>query len=76
MEGDIMSYPKAYQPEQGYKYQLLCRAKIYNGRTWEHCDYAKDIKDLHFLKKEYQLCYGCNFEFKRILLPLKYHKAI
>lgn len=66
-----MPYPKAYEPERGYQYQILCRHPEYNGREWEHCDYAVDRKDLKYLLGEYRLCY-IGFEFKSILLPQKY----
>jgi hypothetical protein len=67
-----MSKPKAYVPEQGYMYQILCRHLQYNGREWEHCDYAKDFKDKKYLLGEYRLAYPAGYEFKSILLPEKY----
>ena len=67
-----MSLPKAYEPEQGYKYQILTRNQQYNGREWEHCDYAKDSKEKKYLIGEYRLSYGAGWEFKSILLPQKY----
>ena len=67
-----MSYPKAYEPESGCKYQILCRNPQYNGREWEHCDYAKDKTEKGFLLGEYRLAYGGGYEFKVILLPRKY----
>ena len=66
-----MSYPKAYSPEQGYKYQILTRNQSY-GREWEHCDYAKDNQEKNYLLKEYRMAYGNEFSFKTILLPEKY----
>ena len=66
-----MSYPKAYQPEHGYKVQILCRNTRYN-REWEHCDYAKDMSEKRYLIKEYRLAYGSGYEFKTIVLPTKY----
>lgn len=66
-----MAHPKAYSPEQGYKYQILCRYPKYNGNTWEHCDYAKDAQERSYLLKNYQ---GSGYEFKTILLPRKYWK--
>lgn len=69
-----MSYPKAYDPQQGYMYQILCRHPEYNGREWEHCDYAVDRKDKMYLLREYKLAYGLEYEFKSILLPKKYWK--
>lgn len=41
-----MSKPNAYAPQQGYRYQILTRNQQYNGRAWEHCDYAKDTKEI------------------------------
>lgn len=67
-----MSKPKAYDPQQGYKYQILCRNQKYNGREWEHCDYAKDKTEKNYLINEYRLAYGVGYEFKSILLPVKY----
>lgn len=69
-----MSHPKAYSPEQGYQYQILCRHSQYNGREWEHCDYATDGADKKHLLSNYRLAYGIGYEFKTILLPNKFHK--
>lgn len=69
-----MSMPKAYAPEQGYKYQILCRRPEYNGREREHCDYAKDGKEKNYLIGEYRMAYGVGYEFKSILLPEKFWK--
>lgn len=66
-----MSYPQAYEPEQGYKFQILCRNQSYS-RAWEHCDYAKDRTEKNYLIGEYRLAYGAGWEFKSILLPAKY----
>lgn len=66
-----MSKPKAYEPEEGYMYQILCRHPVYNGREWEHCDYATSRKDLKYLLGEYKLCYP-GYEFQSILLPERY----
>lgn len=70
-----MPMPKAYCPEQGYKFQILCRNQEYD-RAWEHCDYAKDWVEKRFLISEYKLAYGPGWEFQSILLPNKYHKVI
>ena len=70
-----MSMPKAYCPEQGYKFQILCRNQEY-ARAWEHCDYAKDWAERRFLIGEYKLAYGAGWEFQSILLPNKYHRVI
>lgn len=67
-----MSRPKAYDPEHGYMYQILCRHWEYTGREYEHCDYAKDRAELVYLKGEYALAYGAGWEFKHIMLPRKY----
>jgi hypothetical protein len=64
-----MSNPKALEPEQGYKYQLLCRH--FSDREWEHCDYAKDKIERDYLLKEYFFAYG-GFTIKAFILPKKY----
>ena len=64
-----MSMPQAYDPQDGYKYQLLCR---YQSRTWEHCDYAKDRAEKNHLLSNYRLAYGPGWEFKTILLKPLY----
>jgi hypothetical protein len=66
-----MSYPQAYDPQQGYKYQILCRNQSYS-RTWEHCDYAKDRQEKNYLINEYRMAYGVGYEFKAITLPQRY----
>ena len=63
-----MPMPKAYSPEPGYRYQILCRAE---GREWDHCDYAKDRKEKNYLLGEYRMAYGGGFTFRTILLPSK-----
>lgn len=68
-----MSKPQAYNPEHGYKYQILCRNLQYS-RSFEHCDYAKDHTERKQLINEYKLAYGVGWEFKSILLPQKYWK--
>lgn len=67
-----MSLPKAYDPQQGYRYQILCRNPEYNGREWEHCDYAKNWDERNFLIREYRMAYGRGYEFKSIMLHGKY----
>ncbi|MDO6628672.1 hypothetical protein [Bacillus thuringiensis] len=67
-----MAQPKAYKPEYGYKYQILVKTPY--DRAFEHCDYAKDRKELKDLTSEYRLAYGVGFTFKSILLPQKYWK--
>jgi hypothetical protein len=64
-----MSYPKAYEPEQGYMYQILCK---YQNSPYEHCDYAKDKAEKNHLLENYRMAYGSEFSFKVILLPQKY----
>lgn len=67
-----MSRPKAYEPEQGYKYQIFCREV--GKREWEYCDYAKDRAEKDYLIREYVLAYQGGFEFKAMRLPMKYWK--
>lgn len=67
-----MSKPKAYEPAEGYRYQLLCRHSQHTGTTWEHCDYATDRADKSHLLHNYKLAYGAGWEFRAILLPAKY----
>jgi hypothetical protein len=65
-----MSNPMAYEPMQGYKYQILVKSPY--DRAYEHCDYAKDTQEKNHLINEYKLAYGNGFLFKSILLPKKY----
>jgi hypothetical protein len=66
-----MTLPKAYEPEQGYKYQIL--VKYPQSREWEHCDYAKNKEERKYLIGEYNLAYrGTGATFKTIMLPQKY----
>jgi hypothetical protein len=69
-----MTYPKAYEPEIGYKYQILVMCP--NDREYEHCDYAVDNHDKNYLVGEYRLAYGSGFRFKTIMLPQKYWKGV
>lgn len=66
-----MPMPQAYEPQQGYKFQILCRNQQYS-RAWEHCDYAKDTTEKKHLIQNYREAYGASWEFKSILLPAKY----
>jgi len=66
-----MAKPQAYEPADGYKFQILARNPSY-GRAWEHCDYAKDRQEKNYLIGEYRLAYGAGWEFQSILLPAKY----
>lgn len=70
-----MAMPKAYDPQQGYSYQLLVLCP--GNRSYEHCDYAKNKADKDRLLAEYRLAYGVGFSFKVIPLPRKYwpHRA-
>ncbi|MFQ3543590.1 hypothetical protein Q7A53_05845 [Halobacillus rhizosphaerae] len=65
-----MSYPQAYSPEQGYRYQILVKTPY--DRAYEHCDYAKDREEKNYLTNEYRLAYGVGYTFKSIELPQKY----
>ena len=67
-----MAKPKAYEPQQGYRYQILCRNQQYDGKTWEHCDYAKDSQEKNYLLGEYRLAYGAGYEFGVYPFPRKY----
>ncbi len=66
-----MAHPKAYDPQDGYKYQILCRNQSYS-REYEHCDYARTIGDKNHLLSNYRQAYGAGWEFKTILLPRKF----
>lgn len=65
-----MSHPKAYDPQEGYRYQILTREN--GAHEWEHCDYAKDRLEKSYLIAEYDMAYHGGFQFKSILLPAKY----
>ena len=64
--------PTAYAPQNGYKFQILCRHPSYNGKAWEHCDYAADRSEKAHLLTNYRSAYPSGYEFKTILLPRKY----
>lgn len=66
-----MARPQAYDPQEGCRFQILCRNQAYS-RAWEHCDYAKDIPERRYLVGEYRLAYGAGWEFKSIELPRRY----
>lgn len=66
-----MARSAAYQPVQGYRFQILTRNLSY-GRAFEHCDYAKDRDELNHLRREYAMAYGPGWEFRTITLPAKY----
>jgi hypothetical protein len=63
-----MANPKAYSPEPGQMYQLLCRK---DSSEWEHCDYATDRAEKNQMRDGYRMAYR-GFEFKTIMLPAKY----
>lgn len=66
--------PKAYEPIQGQRYQILVRFGG-DSRAYEHCDYAKDKAEKSYLVGEYGSAYrGCGAYFKTIQLPQKYWK--
>jgi hypothetical protein len=65
-----MAHPKAYDPQPGYKYQILCKGP--GERSFEHCDYATDRGDKLHLLTNYRQAYGGGYEFKTIMLPSKY----
>ncbi len=60
--------PIAYHPQNGYKWQILCRP--IDSRTWEHCDYAADDNDRRYLLGEYKI-QRLGWQFRSILLPMR-----
>lgn len=66
-----MTKPKAYDPQEGYRYQIFCRNCEYS-RAWDHCDYAKDRDEKDYLIGEYKIAYGPGWEFKYEFLPTKF----
>jgi hypothetical protein len=69
-EENKMTLPKAYSPETGYQFQILCRMQ--GDREYEHCDYATDRSDKVHLLSNYRAAYGAGWSFKTIILPQKY----
>ena len=67
-----MAYPKEYDPQQGYMYQLF--VKTPHQRAYEHLDYAVDEADKKHLMTEYKMAYGAGHYLKAQLLPRKYWK--
>jgi hypothetical protein len=67
-----MGRPLAYDPQHGYKYQILVKTPY--DRAYEHCDYAIDYADRKHLLENYRMAYGAEFYFKVITLPQKYWK--
>lgn len=49
-----MSRPKAYNPVEGYRYQLFY--KHHELRELDHLNYSKDQTELFYLLGEYYLC--------------------
>lgn len=71
-----MSRPLAYDPQQGYMYQILVRNVEYD-RQYDHLDYAVDRADRKMLMENYRLVYrGQGAEFKIITLPKKYWSKV
>ena len=66
-----MTMPKAYEPEEGYRFQILTK---YQNQEWEHCDYAKDKEERDYLLKEYRMAYSNDMSFKTIELPQRFWK--
>jgi hypothetical protein len=66
-----MPRPQAYDPQDGYRFQILCRNPSY-GRAWEHCDYATDRSDRKHMLENYRLAYGAGWEFRTLQLPRQY----
>lgn len=62
-----MSRPRAYSPEPGYRYQILCRNRD-GERAWEHCDYAVDRAERSQLLAEHRVAYGTGYKFKTALV--------
>jgi len=65
-----MTMPKAYNPQQGYKFQILYRGY---GVEWEHLDYAASREERDYLLKEYQIAFHGRGQYKFIYLPARYH---
>ena len=70
-----MSKPIAYEPQAGYRYQILTRNPAYS-RAWEACDYAATASERKTLVSEYRTAYGAGWEFKSILLPAKFWPTV
>ena len=66
-----MSRPKAYDPQHGYRYQIL-RYDEYN-REYDHVDYAKDRTEKNYLMNEYGIADRVG-RYKAIELPQKFWK--
>lgn len=63
-----MTLPQAYEPQYGYRYQILYRYRSTD--SWESIDYAVDKSDRDHLMREYNMAQ--NGEYKCIELPRKY----
>lgn len=71
MSTHLNNKPTAYEPADGYKYQIFCRNSFYS-RSWEHCDYAETKEERNRLLNEYRLAYGGGWEFGYIVQPKKF----
>lgn len=72
-KGDFeLAKPLAYEPTQGQMYQILVKQS--DGKSYDHCDYAVDKKELKYLLAEYRMAFDKGCTFKSILLPQKYWK--
>jgi hypothetical protein len=69
-----MTMPKAYEPIQGQRYQIL--VKCPGEREYEHLDYAKDKAERDHLVKEYSLVFGRDYYFNVRVFPRKYWKEV
>ena len=66
-----MGKPATYEPEQGYRYQILTKSKT--ARAYEHLDYARNRQELEYLIGEYRLAFtNGDHIFKTIKLPMKF----
>lgn len=67
-----MAQPKAYQPKEGFQFQILFRTA--GDIQFEHCGYAEDEAERDELIQQESEGYGDALEFKAIKLPKKYWK--
>ena len=65
----LMTLPKAYDPQPGYKYQILCRHPEYAPGEWEHSEYCEGEQERVAYLAELRLAYGHAWQFKVIRLP-------
>jgi hypothetical protein len=64
-----MTLPQAYEPQYGYRYQILYR--VSPNHSWESIDYAIDKSDRDHLMREYHMA-PQGGEYRSIELPRKY----